>query len=178
VSTVARNIAANAAGAAVGLGVLLLAVPLYLRLLGPEAYGLVGLFATLMAAARTLLPHDGLEDAAYAAVVRSADADAARDPAVLRLYADGITSLGAGFATASEEQRVAALKKIEPSTFFQLFRVKALSVLYSTPFAYAYFGYEGEAFSKGGYLHRGFNDLRWLPDVPLADGGPMPDAGS
>jgi len=134
--------------------------------------------ATLMAAARTLLPHDGLEDAAYAAVVRSADADAARDPAVLRLYADGITSLGAGFATASEEQRVAALKKIEPSTFFQLFRVKALSVLYSTPFAHAYFGYEGEAFSKGGYLHRGFNDLRWLPEVPSADGGPMPDAGS
>lgn len=53
-STVARNIAANAVGAAVGLGVLLLAVPLYLRLLGPEAYGLVGLFATLMAAAAAL----------------------------------------------------------------------------------------------------------------------------
>jgi hypothetical protein len=46
--------------------------------------------------------------------------------------------------------------------------------LYSSPFAYAYFGYEGEAFSKGGYLMRGFNDLRWLPDVPVADSGPMP----
>jgi len=54
VSTVGRNIAANAVGAAVGLAVLLLAVPLYLRLLGPEAYGLVGLFATLMAAAAAL----------------------------------------------------------------------------------------------------------------------------
>ena len=53
-STVARNIAANAAGAAVGLAVLLVAVPLYLRLLGAEAYGLVGLFATLMAAAAAL----------------------------------------------------------------------------------------------------------------------------
>jgi hypothetical protein len=40
--------------------------------------------------------------------------------------------------------------------------------------AYAYFGYEGEAFSKGGYLFRGFNDLHWLPEVPLDDGGPMP----
>jgi O-antigen/teichoic acid export membrane protein len=54
VSTVARNIAANAAGATVGLAVLVLAVPLYLRLLGAEAYGLVGLFATLMAAAAAL----------------------------------------------------------------------------------------------------------------------------
>ena len=53
-STVVRNIAANAAGAAVGLAVLLTAVPLYLRLLGAEAYGLVGLFATLMAAATAL----------------------------------------------------------------------------------------------------------------------------
>lgn len=53
-STVARNIAANAGGAAVGLAVLVLAVPLYLRLLGAEAYALVGLFATLMAAAAAL----------------------------------------------------------------------------------------------------------------------------
>ncbi len=28
------------------------------------------------------------------------------------------------------------------------------------------FGYEGEAFSQGGYLHRGFNDLNWLPEPP------------
>ena len=84
----------------------------------------------------------------------------------------------AGFANGSEEQRVAALKKIEPSAFFQQFRVKALSVLYSTPFAYAHFGYEGEAFSKGGYLTRGFNDLRWLPEVPPGDAGPMPGAAS
>jgi hypothetical protein len=53
-------------------------------------------------------------------------------------------------------------------------RQKTMQVLYATPLAYAYFGYEGEAFSKGGYLLRGFNDLRWLPEVPLEDGGPMP----
>ena len=134
--------------------------------------------ATLLTMARTILPHDGLDNAAYAAVVHSADADAARDAAVRKLYSDGIASLGAGFASGSEEQRVAALKKIEPSAFFQQFRVKALSVLYSTPFAYAHFGYEGEAFSKGGYLTRGFNDLRWLPEVPPGDSGPMPGAAS
>jgi hypothetical protein len=56
-------------------------------------------------------------------------------------------------------------------------RVKTLQILYATPLAYAYFGYEGESFSKGGYLYRGFNDLRWLPDVPLADAGPVPVSG-
>jgi hypothetical protein len=47
-------------------------------------------------------------------------------------------------------------------------------VLYSNPIAWAHFGYEGEAFSKGGYLLRGFNDLKWLPEVPTAASGPMP----
>jgi hypothetical protein len=32
--------------------------------------------------------------------------------------------------------------------------------------AYAHFGYQGEAFSKGGYIFRGFNDLTWLPNPP------------
>ena len=45
---------------------------------------------------------------------------------------------------------------------------------YATPLAYAHFGYEGEAFSKGGYLVRGFDELDWLPDVPLEDAGPNP----
>jgi hypothetical protein len=53
-------------------------------------------------------------------------------------------------------------------------RLKTLQVLYASSIAYAYFGYEGEAFSKGGYVERGFNTLRWLPEVPLEDSGPLP----
>ncbi|HEY8507583.1 MAG TPA: hypothetical protein VIL32_04440 [Steroidobacteraceae bacterium] len=128
----------------------------------------------LMAVARTIAPHDKLEDAAYAVVVQAVDADA-KDENVRAMLKQGIASLGASFATAPEEQRVAALRKIESSPFFQTMRVKTLSVLYATPFAYEYFGYEGEAFSKGGYLKRGFNTLRWLPDVPLEDSGPVPE---
>jgi len=85
----------------------------------------------------------------------------------------GVSSLGSDFARRDESTRVIALKKIESSEFFQTMRLKTLQVLYATPMAYAYFGYEGEAFSKGGYLSRGFNDLRWLPEVPLEDSGPV-----
>jgi hypothetical protein len=73
-----------------------------------------------------------------------------------------------------EEARVQRLKQIESGAFFVSMRTKTLLVLYSNPIAWAHFGFEGEAFSKGGYLLRGFNDLQWLPDVPLADSGPMP----
>ena len=130
--------------------------------------------ATLLAAARTIAPHDKLEDAAYAFVIRSLDTAAAKDAALHEQLRQGVVSLGAGFASAPESERVAALRRVEATPFFQDLRRQTLQVLYSTALAYAYFGYEGEAFSKGGYLLRGFNDLRWLPEVPLDDSGPLP----
>jgi hypothetical protein len=130
--------------------------------------------ATLMAMARTIAPHDKLDDAAYALVIKAVDEGAAKDDRVRKMIKEGIAGLEAGFATDPESDRVAALKKIESSDFFQTMRLKTLQVLYATPIAYAYFGYEGEAFSKGGYLERGFNDLHWLPEVPLEDSGPLP----
>ena len=88
-STVGRNIAANAAGAAVGLAVLLLAVPLYLRLLGPEAYGLVGLLATLMAAATAL-------DLGLGATLNREVARMTARPADSPEFADVVATLRAG----------------------------------------------------------------------------------
>jgi hypothetical protein len=159
----------------------LLAVGSPLALLAPSRAWAVDLTSlttaeatTLLAATRTIAPHDKLEDAAYAFVIRALDAAAAKDEALHKQLSQGVASLGAGFASAPEGVRVAALRRLEPTPFFQNLRVQTLLVLYSTPLAYAYFGYEGEAFSKGGYLQRGFNDLRWLPDLPAEDSGPVP----
>jgi hypothetical protein len=129
--------------------------------------------ATLLVAARTIAPHDKLDDAPYALVIRALDGNATRDAATMALLRQGITRLGAGFATAIESERVAALRAMETTPFFKSLRATTLMTLYASPLVYAYFGYEGEAFSKGGYLLRGFNDLRWLPEVPPADGGPL-----
>jgi hypothetical protein len=128
----------------------------------------------LMAVARTIMPHDKLDDAAYALVIQAVDVNASKDEKTRKLIRDGIADLGNSFAASTERARIETLKKIESSAFFQTMRQKTVQVLYATPMAYAYFGYEGEAFSKGGYLLRGFNDLRWLPEVPPQDGGPMP----
>jgi hypothetical protein len=129
---------------------------------------------TLMAVARTILPHDKLDDAAYALVIQAIDSDAGKDENARKMLKEGISNLGAAFAASAESARIETLKKMASSAFFQAMRQKTVQVLYATPMAYAYFGYEGEAFSKGGYLLRGFNDLRWLPDVPPQDSGPMP----
>lgn len=129
--------------------------------------------AMLMAVARTIAPHDKLEDAAYAIVIQSIDKDALADDNTRALLRAGVAALGSSFARAPEAVRVEALKRIEQSPFFQTLRVKTLGTLYASDIAYHYFGYEGEAFSKGGYLFRGFNDLKWLPEVPLEDSGPV-----
>ena len=129
--------------------------------------------SALMAVARTLAPHDSLEDAAYALVVKAIDTAAAGNAGNLAMLREGLAQLGAGFAAASEVERVKALAAMEGSGFFKYLRFQTLSNLYASPLAYAHFGYEGEVFSKGGYLLRGFNDLRWLPEVPLADSGPV-----
>jgi hypothetical protein len=130
--------------------------------------------ATLLSVARTIAPHDGLEDAAYAVVVKAMDAAVLADEHTRASILSGLARLGDDFASRPEAARTEALKSVEASEFFGLVRAQTLSNLYSSPIAYAHFGYEGEAFSKGGYLTRGFNELDWLPDVPLADSGPDP----
>jgi len=132
--------------------------------------------AALLAMIRTIAPHDTLDDAAYALVVKAIDGDAAASTDAFGNLADGIASLGGGFAVESEDARVGRLRQIESGAFFQSVRIKTLMVLYSNPIAWAHFGFEGESFSKGGYLLRGFNDLKWLPEVPLADSGALPTA--
>ena len=129
--------------------------------------------ALLMKLSRTIAPHDKLEDAAYALVIKAIDDAAAADAHVRASITAGLQQLGKDFASRSQLEREKVLKGIESSEFFKLTRAKTLATLYSSSLAYAYFGYEGEAFSKGGYLQRGFNDLRWLPEVPLADSGPV-----
>jgi hypothetical protein len=130
--------------------------------------------ATITIMARTLFPHDKLDDLAYAQVVQAIDSEAAKSENTLKLLTTGLHQLPRDFAKLPEADRIAALKKIESTEFFQIMRQKTVQLLYASPLAYAYFGYQGEAFSKGGYLLRGFNDLHWLADVPADDSGPLP----
>ena len=58
--------------------------------------------ATLMAVSRTLAPHDKLDDAAYALVIQSVDASAAKDPQG-RLRVGAAVGSGADFLERAQE---------------------------------------------------------------------------
>src|SRR5476651_2638336 len=94
--------------------------------------------AALLAAARAIAPHDKLDDAPYALVVRALDVSAARDTSTLALLRHGVAALGAGFAGAAEAERVAALKAVERTPFFKSVRATTLATLYASPLVYAY----------------------------------------
>jgi len=125
----------------------------------------------LMKFVRDLFPHDRLEDAFYANAIKPLQEDAAKDPAAKRLLTDGIARLNrlAGAAGAKayadigdEEERVKVVKQIERSLFFRRVYSTTIVCLYNQPALWPKFGYEGPSSPKGGYLHRGFNDLDWL----------------
>jgi hypothetical protein len=128
----------------------------------PETAGRTA--TTIIAVARTMYPHDALPDEVYARVSDTL-AEATESAHVIE---EGVAAL-AGFSERSDIERVQALREIEGSEFFELVRSTAVVEIYSDPRTWEAFGYEGPSFDKGGYLHRGFNDLDWLPDVPEAE---------
>jgi len=123
---------------------------------------------TVTALARTLYPHDGLSDDVYARVAAKLDEAAQEDPAQGRTISEGVAVLddGTPFLDRSPDERLAAAKEIEGSPLFELVRSTAVVEVYSDTATWRLLGYEGPSFARGGYLHRGFDDLDWLPDLP------------
>ena len=136
--------------------------------------------ATLMKMGRVLYPHKKLPDAVYALLAKDLDAGAAKDPASAKLLKDGISSLdkatGGSFAKAPAAKQLAAVKAIEGTPFFAAVRGKCVTSLYDNDMAFAALGYPGSSWEKGGYITRGFQDLKWLP-APSAAASPPPWMG-
>lgn len=124
--------------------------------------------ATLIQVARDIYPHDQVPDKYYAIAVKGHDEQAGKDAAHKDLIENGIADLdkkaGAGGyrGLGWEEERVALLREIEKSLFFQAVRGGLVVSLYNQKEVWPIFGYEGESYSKGGYIARGFGDIEWL----------------
>ena len=126
---------------------------------------------TLIVIARDIYPHDRLADKFYAVAVKGYDEKAAKDPATLASFEEGVAALDAAAKAAYgvpyadvgwEAQRVALLRNIENGAFFQGVRSDLIASLYNQKELWPLFGYEGESASKGGYINRGFSDIQWL----------------
>lgn len=123
--------------------------------------------ATLLAVSRTLFPHDGLDDGYYMNVVNAIDMRCGRDEKTRATVVQGLARLnraaGKPFVQASGRARENLLRAMEKSEFFQIVYGETLNGLYNNPDVWKKFGYEGSSVEYGGYLHRGFDDIDWLP---------------
>ena len=135
---------------------------------------------TLMAMGRVLYPHKKLPDAVYALLAKDLDAKAAGDAAAASQIREGIAALnqaaGGNFAKAAAPRKLEIVKGMEGQPFFNTVRGQCITSLYDNDMAFAVFGYPGSAWEKGGYITRGFQDLKWLP-APSAEASPPPYMG-
>lgn len=121
---------------------------------------------TLIQMARDIYPHDHVGDEYYVIAIKgydSADSAANVEAGIAALNA---AASGKGFAsyidTLWERDRVGILRDMEDSAFFQMVRGGLVTGLYNQSAVWALFGYEGESYTKGGYIDRGFDDINWL----------------
>jgi hypothetical protein len=116
---------------------------------------------------RAAYPHPRFPDGPYE---RTADAILEQVDASLwhrLVLTEGLTTLdakaGGSFAGLDDQAALALLEELADAEFFRFVRGVAVVTLYDDAEVHALLGYEGPSFEKGGYLHRGFDDLDWLP---------------
>jgi hypothetical protein len=123
--------------------------------------------ADLMRMERDLFPHDAVDDGPYAKVAEALDKEAKGDPKTAALLTNGLQALdakaGGDYAAAGNAARLAALQAAAGTPFFDKVRTAMVQNFYNDHDVWAKLGYEGSSAEKGGYIHRGFNDISWLP---------------
>jgi hypothetical protein len=123
---------------------------------------------TLILVARDIYPHDKIPDRFYAIAMKPYDEKAAADPAMkaeIEAFVgalDGAAGEGGYVGRGWEADRVALLRNQSADPMFETIRSGLIVSLYNQKDVWPIFGYEGESFSKGGYIHRGFDDITWL----------------
>jgi hypothetical protein len=122
----------------------------------------------LLSVTRTLFPHDFLPDEQYLKIVAAIDAKAAADQRVGMMVKAALAVFPSNFSATDEIKREEYLRTLDGSPFFDLAYQETMGGLYRDPAVTALLGYEGSSVEYGGYLQRGFDDISWLPDEPVA----------
>jgi hypothetical protein len=127
--------------------------------------------AALARMVRCIYPHDRFRDGPYERVSEALDESAAADAVLAGALEQGVRDLdaatGTPFTQLSDAEARAVVEGLSETPFFQTVRAAAVVALYDQAEVWEVLGYEGPSYDKGGYLERGFDDLDWLPDVPV-----------
>jgi len=119
----------------------------------------------MLAMTRQLFPHDKLGDEYYWVVVESIDKEMAGSPELATEIRGGLAQLsqaaGGDFTAVDADRQIEAMKKLEGTAFFSDMLNKTQFYFYNNKTVWPKFGYEGSSWEKGGYINRGFNDVKW-----------------
>ena len=123
--------------------------------------------ASLTALAQRMFPHQAFDATAFSGVADAIAAEASTSMPLAELVSNGIKALDpvqdSQWLQANEQVQLAAMEAIQEEPFFQYVLNKSIDVLYRDQSLLTLLGYEGSSIEKGGYLHRGFDDIDWLP---------------
>ncbi len=136
---------------------------------------------------RVAFPHRDFPDGAYRRMRDKIVSEAESSTWFRVVLTQGLLTLdaqladGEHFLDLPDDRALAVLRRVQDLEFFGFIRRTTVLNLYGDPEVLSALGYEGESFSHGGYLHRGFDDLDWLPkarieeaEEPLTETGPLP----
>ncbi|MCK3770821.1 hypothetical protein MZK47_14160 [Microbacterium aerolatum] len=129
--------------------------------------------ASLARIIRAIFPHDRLGDGPYLRAAETILGNVAGSAHQHGVVAEGVRSLeaivGGDLSAVPVDELTRILQSIRQTEFFQILLTSSVVSLYSDPETWELLGYEGASFDKGGYLHRGFDDLDWLPEPRITE---------
>ena len=117
-----------------------------------------------------LLPIQAPQSALYQSVVHALMNQLTQRPGAAELIRQGVEAFN-GFAgkpwlelTAKERRQV--IQALFDTPFVSMVRWTTQEVVLRDRQIWNQLGYQGSSIEKGGYLHRGFDDIDWLPEAP------------
>lgn len=117
---------------------------------------------------RFLFPHDDLADSVYLDVVRDIGVDIESNDETRILITDAVALLkrkaGGEWLETKEQEKFRILESLQNTPFFRYLHWRTIESLYRTSKVWKLLGYQGSSLEYGGYLHRGFDDIDWLPE--------------
>ena len=126
---------------------------------------------------RVAYPHPSFPDAPYERTAKAVQ-EASLTDAVLPEGLDDLDARADGdFLALDDAAATAVLEQIDTGDFFRRVHATTVVALYDDHEVWDLLGYKGSSYEKGGYLHRGFDDLDWLPRPRITefDGPPRPE---
>lgn len=113
----------------------------------------------LISVASLMFPHRNMVSVPYESAV---DSFALEDDESAFIHSLSSSNIGI-WATLDHSSKVKVLESLEETPYFIRLLNHTRGQLYSNPIVWETIGYGGPSAHLGGYLHRGFNDIDWLP---------------